>query len=134
IAAAQTRALQDAQVARQLIADQGANLTIHNGQLVVGVDNSYYTLNGDTMLVNRTRGLVGGYTALYELEGSNLVAVATNLPGESGPALGMGMTGAPFEALLGNCGAVDSPSCHQSYAGVVTLRGTDYVAGFQPLT
>src|SRR5579875_1131862 len=48
ISAAQTRARQDAQVARQLILDQGANVTVHDGQLVVGVDDQGYTLNGDT--------------------------------------------------------------------------------------
>jgi len=134
IASAQTRTLQDAQVARQLIADQGANLTLHNGQLVVGVDNSVYTLNGDSTLVDRTRSLVGGYATIYELEGSNLIAIASDLPGRSGPPLGVGLTGAPYDALLGDCGAVDSPSCHQPYTGVVTLRGVDYVAGFLPLT
>src|SRR5262245_18187466 len=74
LAAAQTLTVQDAQVARQLISDQGANLTLHDGQLVVGVDNSLYALNGDSMLVDRTRSLVGGYASIYELEVDNLIA------------------------------------------------------------
>ena len=83
--------------------------------------------------MGRTRSLVGGYTTVYELEGDNLIAVASGLPGANGPPLGMGLTGAPYDALLGSCGAVDSASCHQSYSGVATLRGVDYVAGFLPL-
>src|SRR5262249_55195086 len=94
IATAQARALQDVQVAHQLIADQGANLTLHDGQLVVGVDNANYTLNGDSTLVGRTRSLVGGYTTIYELEGNNLIAVASGLPGANGPPLGAGLTDA----------------------------------------
>ncbi len=133
-AQAQTEALRDAQVARQLVADQGPGLTLSNDQLVVGADNSVYTLNGETTLVDRTRALTGDYATIYQLEGSRLIAVASNLPsGASGRALGDSLGGSAFTALVGNCGAVDSQSCHQAYSGQLTLHGTDYVVGVQPL-
>lgn len=134
IASAQTRALQDTQVLRQLIADQGPSLTSHDGTLVAGVDNQGYTINGDKTLVDRMHSLIGGYATIYALQGNALTAVASNLPAGKGNADGDTLTGAPFDALLGNCGAVDTQSCHQTYTGVLTLHGQDYVVGFRPLT
>src|SRR5690349_12010949 len=55
LSSAQSRALQDALVTRQLIADQGASVTSHDGTLVVGVDNQGLTLNGDTTVVDHAR-------------------------------------------------------------------------------
>jgi hypothetical protein len=131
---AQTNALHDAAIARQLIADQGPGLSVSGGNLVVGIDNSVYTLNGETTLVDRARGLTGDDAAIYQLEGSQLVAIASNLPARgSDRALGELLTGAAFASLVGNCGALDSPTCHHAYSGLLTLHGIDYVVGFQPL-
>lgn len=135
------RELRNARVARQLIADQGPNLIIADGHLVAGVDSAGLTLNNDTAIVDRARGLDNAYTTIYQIEGANLVAISTNLPASDGHghaagatrALGDALSGAAYDALLGQCGSADTQACHQPYAGVVTIRGIDYVAGFQPM-
>jgi hypothetical protein len=135
IAAAQTQARQGLQVERQLLADQGANVTLNNGQLVAGIDNGALILNGDTSIVDHTRDLMNAYATIYELEGDRLTAISTNLPahGSSTRALGDTLSGPAYDALLGQCGATESMGCHRAYAGAVTLHGTAYVAAFQPL-
>ncbi|MGZ6389005.1 MAG: Cache 3/Cache 2 fusion domain-containing protein, partial [Ktedonobacterales bacterium] len=140
IASAQSRTKEDVQVERQLLADQGASITSHDGQLFVGVDNAAVALNNDTTIVDRTRSLVNGYATIYQLEGASLVAIATNLPTGAGKsnqdsrALGDTLTGPAFDALLGRCGAVDTAGCHHSYSGVVTVHGVSYAAAYEPLT
>ncbi len=133
--AAEAHALQDAQVARQLLADTGPSLTLQGGQLVVGTDSSVYILNGETTLVDRAHSLTGNYTSIYQMEGAGLVTIASSLPSGAGGArpLGDALTGAPFAALVGNCGAMDTQTCHQAYSGVLRLRGVDYIVGMQPL-
>jgi Cache 3/Cache 2 fusion domain len=133
--AAETRTLQDAQVVRQLLADAGPSLTLQGGQLVVGTDSSVYILNGETTLVDRAHSLTGNYTSIYQMEGAGLVTIASSLPSGAGGArpLGDALTGAPFAALVGNCGAMDTQTCHQAYSGVLRLRGVDYIVGMQPL-
>ena len=135
------RELRNASVVRQLIADQGPNLVIADGHLVVGVDSASLTLNNDTAIVDRARGLDNSYTTIYQIEGANLVAIATNLPTSDGHghpagatrALGDALSGPAYDSLLGQCGSADTQACHQPYAGVVTIREIDYVAGFQPM-
>src|SRR5690348_7314932 len=141
ISEAGQRELQNARIARQLIADQGPNLVIADGHLVVGVDSASLTLNNDTAIVDRARGLDNSSTTIYQIEGANLVAISTNLPTSDGHghpagatrALGDALTGPAYDSLLGQCGSSDTQACHQPYAGVVTIRGIDYVAGFQPM-
>lgn len=135
------RELRNASIARQLIADQGPNLVIADGHLVVGVDSASLTLNNDTAIVDRARGLDNAYTTIYQIEGANLVAISTNLPDSDGHghaagatrALGDALSGPAYDSLLGQCGSSDTQACHQPYSGVVSIRGIDYVAGFQPM-
>ena len=135
------RELRNASVARQLIADQGPNLVIADGHLVVGVDSASLTLNNDTAIVDRARGLDNAYTTIYQIEGANLVAISTNLPTSDGHghaagatrALGDALSGPAYDSLLGQCGSSDTQACHQPYSGVVPIRGIDYIAGFQPM-
>jgi Cache 3/Cache 2 fusion domain len=140
IARAQSRAVENVRVERQLLADQGANITSRDGQLFVGVDNAAVALNDDSTIVDRTRSLVNGYATIYQLEGTSLVAISTNLPtgagtsGQGARALGDTLTGPAFDALLGKCGAVDTAGCHHSYSGVVNIRGGSYAAAYEPLT
>lgn len=140
IASAQARAAEDVQVERQMLADQGASLTSRDGQLFIGVDNAQIVLNNDTALVDRTRSLVNGYATIYQLEGTSLVAIATNLPTGAGKssqgsrALGDTLAGPAFDALLGQCGPTDTTACHHAYNGVMTVHGVSYAAAFEPLT
>ena len=142
ISTARTSAAQDVRVLRQLLADQGAGVTSNGGQLVVGQDNAQLVLNGDTTLVDRAHDATGAYAAIYQLQGPNLVSVASNIPttdtqGNPLPGrrlLGDTIGGAAYDALLGACGAADTQSCHQTYSGVVALRGVSYVAAYAPLS
>ena len=142
ITTARTSATQDVRVLRQLLADQGAGVTSNGGQLVVGQDSAQLVLNGDTTLVDRAHDATGAYTAIYQLQGPNLISVASNIPttdtqGNPLPGrrlLGDTIGGSAYDALLGNCGAADTQSCHQTYSGVVTLRGVSYVAAYAPLS
>ncbi|HEX8034256.1 MAG TPA: Cache 3/Cache 2 fusion domain-containing protein [Ktedonobacterales bacterium] len=140
IASAQSRAKEDVRVERQLLADQGANITSRDGQLFVGVDNAAVAINDDTTIVDRIRSLVNGYATIYQLEGTSLVAISTNLPtgvgtsSQGSRALGDTLTGPAFDALLGRCGAIDTADCHHSYSGVVMVRGVSYAAAYEPLT
>lgn len=139
---ARTSVAQDVRVLRQLLADQGAGVTSNGGQLVVGQDNAQLVLNGDSTLVDRAHDATGAYAAIYQLQGPNLVSVAGNIPttdaqGNPLPGrrlLGDTIGGPAYDALLGNCGATDTPSCHQTYSGVVTLHGVSYVAAYAPLS
>ena len=140
IASAQARAAEDVRVERQLLADQGASLTIQDGQLLAGVDNAAIALNDDSTIVDRTRALVNGYATIYQLEGTSLVAISTNLPGGKGKsaqdsrALGDTLSGPAYDALLGQCGPTDTPACHHPYKGVITIHGVAYAAAFEPLS
>lgn len=140
IASAQSQAAVDVRIERQLLADQGAGLTSHDGQLFVGVDNAAIALNDDSTIVDRTHSLVNGYATIYQLEGTSLVAIATNLPTGAGKssqgtrALGDTISGAAFDALLGRCGPTDTDACHHNYSGVVTMHGVSYAAAYEPLT
>lgn len=140
IASAQSRAMDDVRVERQMLADQGANLVNHDGQLFVGVDNAAIVLNDDTGIVDRTRSLINGYATIYQLEGTSLVAISTNLPtgttasAHDSRALGDTLSGPAFHALLGQCGATDTADCHHAYSGVVTTHGVWYAAAYEPLT
>src|SRR5260370_20219223 len=80
VSEAQARAAQDVQVERQLLADQGAGVSLTDGHLVIGVDSAIMTLNGDSTIVERTRSLVNADATIYELEGPSLVAISTTLP------------------------------------------------------
>ncbi len=141
ISSAQGRALQDVQVERQLLSDQGTAINLTDGNLTVGVDNAAAQLNGDPTLVDRTRSIVGAYATIYALQGPSLIAIATNLPQADGSgraisgsrALGDSIPDAAYTALLGGCGPTDSADCHHEYSGVVSIHGISYVAGFAPL-
>jgi len=138
---AQARAAQDVRVERQLLADQGAGVSLADGHLVVGTDSAVMTLNGDFTIVERTQSLVNADATIYELEGPSLVAISTTLPkadrnGHVVPgsrALGDNLSGSAYDELLGNCGPTDNGQCHGAYSGVVTLHGRSYVASFAPL-
>lgn len=140
IASAQSRAVEDVRVERQMLVDQGASVTSHDGQLFVGVDNAVLVLNNDSTIVDRTRSLVSGYATIYQLEGDSLVAIATNLSSGAGKsaqgsrALGDTITGPANDALLAQCGPTDASACHHAYNGVVTFHGVSYAAAFEPLT
>lgn len=140
LTSAQSRAAEDVRVERQLLADQGASLTIQDGQLLVGVDNAAVALNDDSTIVDRTRALVNGYATIYQLEGTSLVAISTNLPSAKGKsaqdarALGDTLSGPAYDALLGQCGPTDTPACHHTYRGVITIHGVAYAAAFEPLS
>ena len=140
IADAQTHLAQGAKVERQLLADQGAGISVNDNRLVVGVDNNLITLNDDTTLVDRAKSVIGANATIYQLEGPDLVAIATTLPVVAGGhtvagarALGDKLGGSPFQALVGSCGAADNANCHHAYQGVVTLHGVSYVSAFDPL-
>lgn len=137
---AQTHLAQGAQVERQLLADQGAGVNVTGNRLVIGADNNVITLNGDTTLVDRTKASIGADATVYQLEGPDLVAISTTLPVVNGGhtvagarALGDKLTGSAFHALVGDCGATESASCHHSFQGIVTLHGVSYVTAFTPL-
>ncbi|HEX6818934.1 MAG TPA: Cache 3/Cache 2 fusion domain-containing protein [Ktedonobacterales bacterium] len=137
---AQARLAQDTKVERQLLADQGAGVSVNDNRLIVGADNNVITLNDDTTLVDRMQAAIGANATIYQLEGPDLVAISTTLPVVNGShavsgarALGDKLSGSPFSALVGNCGASDNNACHHAYQGVVTLHGASYVAAFDPL-
>ena len=140
VADAQARMAQDIQVERQLMADQGAGISLNDNRLVIGTDNNVITLNNDTTLVDRTKLAIGANATIYQLEGPDLVAISTTVPVVNGGsalpgsrALGDKLGGSPFHALVGDCGAADNTACHHAYQGVVTLRGATYVTAFAPL-
>ena len=140
LADAQTHLAQGAQVERQLLADQGAGVNLTGNRLVIGTDNNVITLNADTTLVDRTKSVIGANATIYQLEGPDLVAISTTLPVVNGGhtvagarALGDKLTSSPFHALVGDCGAADSASCHHPYQGLATLHGVSYVTAFTPL-
>ncbi|MFI5273017.1 MAG: Cache 3/Cache 2 fusion domain-containing protein, partial [Ktedonobacterales bacterium] len=141
ITGAQARTAQDVHVLRRLLADQGAGLTTHNDQLVVGQDNAVLVLNGDTTVVDGARDVTGTDATIYQLRGPALTAIASNLPtvdthGNALPGsrlLGGALTGPAYDALLGGCGAADMASCHHSYSGVIAVHGLSYVASYAPL-
>lgn len=141
ITAAQAQAAQDVRVERQLLAAQGGSITLNDNHLQVGVDASVLVLNGDTSFVDHTRLLLSAHVTIYQLEGNQLIAIATNLPmtnrqGKSisgTRALGDVLSGAAMNALLGACGPTDTTGCHRSYQGVVEVRGISYVAAYAPL-
>ena len=137
---AQARLAQDTKVERQLLADQGAGVSVNDNRLIVGADNNIITLNDDSTLVDRTQAAIGANATIYQLEGPDLVAISTTLPVIKGGhavsgarALGDKLSGAPLSALVGDCGASDNNACHHAYQGVVTLHGATYVAAFDPL-
>src|SRR5260221_5646067 len=138
---AQARAARDVRSDAQLLANQGAGVSLADGHLVVGVDSAVMTLNGDSTIVERTQSLVNVDATIYELEGPSLVAISTTLPkadrnGHVVPgsrALGDNLSGSAYDALLGNCGPTDNGQCHGAYSGVVTLHGRSYVASLAPL-
>jgi hypothetical protein len=141
ITTAQTRAVQDVRVLRQLLADQGAGITSQNGQLVIGQDTAQLVLNGDATAVDRVHDATNAYATIYQLQGTSLVSIAGNVPimdAQGKPLsgkrlLGDALSGPARDALLAGCGATDTPGCHHSYSGVVSLGGASYVAAYVPL-
>ncbi len=139
--AAKARAQRDVQVAQQVLAARGANVRVQSGKLTVGAGASALVLNNDSSIVDRASALTGEHATIYQAEGTSLASIATNMPMSDGQghvvadsrALGEALTGPPLDALLGQCGTHDTPSCHQPYVGVVTLQGMSYVAAFTPL-
>ncbi|MGH2487366.1 MAG: Cache 3/Cache 2 fusion domain-containing protein, partial [Ktedonobacterales bacterium] len=94
----------------------------------------------DTTLVDRTKAAIGANATIYQLEGPDLVAISTTLPVVNGGhtvagarALGDKLSGSPFRALVGDCGAAENASCHHPYQGLATLHGVSYVTAFTPL-
>ena len=141
IATAQTRAAQDAQVARDELTARGASLSLSDGRMVDNLGGAAITLNNDTTFVDHAHTLVGADISIYEREGVGLVAISTTLPaaGRQGDAshgsrdLGDVLPGDVTRIVLGSCGVAASPSCYQSYSGVTLLAGRQYVADIAPL-
>ena len=134
IIAAQARAQQDAQAARELLAGDGVTLSIVNGRLSrTGPGATPQTLNGDTAMVNHLRALLGEDVTLYQVSANAGALAPIASSGRRG--VGVALTGPALAALLGHCGAAaqTDTACHQSYAGVTQQAGTDVVAGFAPL-
>lgn len=141
ISTAQSRTAQDVRVLRQLLADQGADISVSNGQLVVGQGSAQLVLNGDTTVVDRARATSGAYAAIYQLQGLKLTGISSNLPSADAHdnplpgtrLLGDTIGGPAYDALLSHCGTTDTQSCHQTYGGIVTIHGVAYVAAYAPL-
>ena len=141
ISSAEAHAVQDTQVERQLVIPQGTSLHLQDGRLVVTGAGAPLVLNNDTNVVDQTRSLTGDAASIYQAEGSRLVAVSTDIPAAStrgtplpgSRALGDVLAGPAFDSVQGGCDATSPPSCHQTYQGIIAIRGISYVAAIVPL-
>lgn len=141
ISGAEARALQNIQVEQRLILPPGAALHLQDGRLTVMSAAAPLVLNNDTTLVDQTRALIAAHVTIYQAEGSRLVAISTTLPDADkrgaiipgSRALGDALTGPALESLQGACTVTSPPSCHETYQGIITVRGISYAAALTPL-
>lgn len=141
ISGAEAQALQAIQVERQLVLPQNATLRLQDGRLVLTSAGASLVLNDNTSLVDQTLALTGDDATIYQAEGASLVAVATNLPDANSRgapisgsrALGDALSGSAIAALQSSCAPASPPSCHQTYQGIITIRGLSYAAALVPL-
>lgn len=142
ISAAQTDAANDAQIAREVIAERGQFPAVVNNQLVAATGTNTYSLVNDTWVVDHVRQVTGNLAVIYQLsDTSALVAVSSNIPqtdSQGHPlansrAIGQQIPSEAQAALLDVCSPQSVNTACRGFSGVVTLAGVSYVAGFAPL-
>ncbi|HEY7835055.1 MAG TPA: hypothetical protein VIG30_15880 [Ktedonobacterales bacterium] len=124
---AQAHAAQDLRVAWRLLTERGAGFTLARGELYAGTAEP---LNGDTALMTDIGALTADQASVYQIQGGQLVAIAST--GGAGPTGALG--GSAYQALLGGCPQATIPmGCARSFAGVLTSGGVDFVVALMPL-
>ena len=119
-----------AQAARGALQSNMGDLKINNGQLSSSLPANVTTLNNNNGEAQRLRALVGVDTLIAQREKTSLVVIASSLAsGRTGAApVGLG-------EQLG--GSVATAACQSREpvvtTGVLSLGGTDYLAGSVPL-
>lgn len=137
---AEDHAAQDLRMAAQILDSHGQSLAVRDGQLST---DAGYRLNGDPVVVEQITSVVGDNAAIYQVEGAQLVSIASDLPAsQSHPAASTGsetvgtpLDGPAYQALMGHCPATPPvpPTCHQHYLGSTVIQNVAYIAAFIPL-
>jgi hypothetical protein len=111
----------NAHTAKRVLAEQGTNVALRAGSLIVSSSTgaNLLVLDGDTRVVSAVGDLTGADATIYQLRGGQYVAVSASDQGVLGSIL-------PITATT----ALDGDS---DYSGVITQADADYVTGITPL-
>lgn len=132
---AQTSTSAGARADEQMLLSQGGPIVVSGTTMSIGPSSKPVYLNNNTIAIRVLHDLSGQNVTIYALNGLQLTAIATDIPGPNGkPALDMPVTGAAYDALVGQCGpSATSSACHQTYSGQASLAGRDYITSMTPL-
>ena len=109
----QQQVSRDVRIAANMLSGPGATLALTDGKLVTVSPSGQAVALAATTQVDSIRALTGERYALYQLQGTGLVAVAANGFGTVGAA-------APtqaYDTLIADCGPLAPSSCHQAFSG-----------------